>query len=162
MGSPGSEVRKVARLIQHPDFLRRTVDNDIALLELESPVTYSAVIRPICLPTLTPISTVKSGLSLGGGRPTLVENLLQIYSKYLYRLYLLTTVRQMPKLATKSRKICSARTLTIRTLVREILAVLSTGWIDLLDELIWSVSPVGELVALMKTLPVFTLKLRIT
>jgi len=49
--SPGSEVRKVARLIQHPDFLRRTVDNDIALLELESPVTYSAVIRPICLPT---------------------------------------------------------------------------------------------------------------
>jgi len=49
--SSTSQARRVSRIIQHPAFNRRTVDNDISLLQLELPVTFSAAIRPVCLPT---------------------------------------------------------------------------------------------------------------
>lgn len=49
--SPTSQTRRISRIVQHPAFNRRTVDNDISLLQLELPVTFSAAIRPICLPT---------------------------------------------------------------------------------------------------------------
>lgn len=43
--------RNVRRVIVHKDFIARTFDNDLALLELESPVTFDEHIIPICLPT---------------------------------------------------------------------------------------------------------------
>ena len=44
------QVRKVLKIIQHPSFSRATVDNDIAMLQLDSPVVFNAAVRPICLP----------------------------------------------------------------------------------------------------------------
>ncbi|KAK2705177.1 hypothetical protein QYM36_017281 [Artemia franciscana] len=38
------------KIILHEDYNAHTIDNDIALLKLSSPVTYTASIRPICLP----------------------------------------------------------------------------------------------------------------
>ncbi|KAJ8342421.1 hypothetical protein SKAU_G00323490 [Synaphobranchus kaupii] len=46
-----TELRKLKRIIPHPDYDAYTFDNDIALMELESPVPLSNNIWPICLPT---------------------------------------------------------------------------------------------------------------
>lgn len=43
----------IKRIIPHPNYNTYTFDNDIALMELESPVTLSSVIWPICLPEST-------------------------------------------------------------------------------------------------------------
>uniref|UniRef100_A0A672IXT4 Suppressor of tumorigenicity 14 protein homolog n=1 Tax=Salarias fasciatus TaxID=181472 RepID=A0A672IXT4_SALFA len=42
--------RSLKRIIPHPNYNDFTFDNDIALMELQSPVTYSDYIQPICLP----------------------------------------------------------------------------------------------------------------
>ncbi|XP_030631805.1 vitamin K-dependent protein C [Chanos chanos] len=48
----GTEVTlRVTRAIPHPKYNPSTVDNDIALLELESPVPFSKDILPACLPS---------------------------------------------------------------------------------------------------------------
>lgn len=51
-GKIGSAVvkRNLKQIIPHPNYNSHTFDNDIALMELDSPVTYSDYIRPICLP----------------------------------------------------------------------------------------------------------------
>ena len=41
----------VARIVQHPNYRRSTVDNDISLLLLRSPVVLSKTSYPICLPS---------------------------------------------------------------------------------------------------------------
>lgn len=49
-GSNPNEVsRTVARIILHPSYDSVTNDNDIALLRLSSPVTFTDYIRPVCL-----------------------------------------------------------------------------------------------------------------
>lgn len=44
------ELRAVAELIIHPEYLPETNRADIALVQLASPVTYSDLILPVCLP----------------------------------------------------------------------------------------------------------------
>ncbi|KAI3374538.1 hypothetical protein L3Q82_021118, partial [Scortum barcoo] len=47
----GSEVTlRVEQTFKHPNYNSRTVDNDIALLRLETPAPFSEFILPICLP----------------------------------------------------------------------------------------------------------------
>ncbi|XP_058268437.1 tryptase-like [Hemibagrus wyckioides] len=41
--------RKVQRMYSHPRYNSKTNDNDIALLQLTSPVTFTSYIRPACL-----------------------------------------------------------------------------------------------------------------
>ncbi|XP_045898661.1 serine protease 27-like [Micropterus dolomieu] len=41
--------RTVSHVIQHPNYKNTTKDNDIALLQLSSPVTFTDYIRPVCL-----------------------------------------------------------------------------------------------------------------
>ncbi|XP_025214023.1 suppressor of tumorigenicity 14 protein [Theropithecus gelada] len=48
--APEVQERRLKRIISHPSFNDFTFDYDIALLELEKPVEYSSVVRPICLP----------------------------------------------------------------------------------------------------------------
>ncbi|CAJ1064970.1 ST14 transmembrane serine protease matriptase a [Xyrichtys novacula] len=43
--------RNLKQVISHPNYNAYTFDNDIALMELDSPITYSDYIRPICLPS---------------------------------------------------------------------------------------------------------------
>uniref|UniRef100_A0A3P9JC92 Si:dkey-32n7.7 n=1 Tax=Oryzias latipes TaxID=8090 RepID=A0A3P9JC92_ORYLA len=47
--NPNEVSRHVAAIIGHPDFDRGTMNNDIALVRLSSPVTFSHYIRPVCL-----------------------------------------------------------------------------------------------------------------
>ena len=39
----------VAEIIIHPDYDSSTSDNDIAMIRLSSPVTFTDYIRPVCL-----------------------------------------------------------------------------------------------------------------
>lgn len=41
--------RKVAEIVIHPNYDSDTSDNDIALLRLSSPVSFTDYIRPVCL-----------------------------------------------------------------------------------------------------------------
>nr|XP_020649785.1 transmembrane protease serine 9 [Pogona vitticeps] len=44
------QVETVARILQHPFYNAYTLDYDMALLELASPLRYSRAVKPICLP----------------------------------------------------------------------------------------------------------------
>ncbi|XP_028664301.1 ST14 transmembrane serine protease matriptase a [Erpetoichthys calabaricus] len=54
-GKPETETvqRNLKQIIAHPYYNDYTFDNDIALMELDKPVAYSPLIRPICLPDAT-------------------------------------------------------------------------------------------------------------
>lgn len=41
--------RNVSRIVPHPKYNDKTLDNDIALLQLSSPVTFNNYIKPVCL-----------------------------------------------------------------------------------------------------------------
>ncbi|XP_045615427.1 venom protease [Procambarus clarkii] len=45
--------RKIGKSFPHPDFERRSYNNDIAVIELDIPVTITKYVRPVCLPTTT-------------------------------------------------------------------------------------------------------------
>uniref|UniRef100_A0A6Q2YHE3 Suppressor of tumorigenicity 14 protein homolog n=1 Tax=Esox lucius TaxID=8010 RepID=A0A6Q2YHE3_ESOLU len=45
--------RNLVQVIPHPYYNAYTFDNDIALMQLDSPVAYTDYIRPICLPSVT-------------------------------------------------------------------------------------------------------------
>ncbi|TRY69733.1 hypothetical protein DNTS_035415 [Danionella cerebrum] len=47
---PGEQIMKVNRIITHPKFNPKTFNNDIALVELSSPVLLSERVTPVCLP----------------------------------------------------------------------------------------------------------------
>ncbi|NWJ00347.1 ST14 protein, partial [Crypturellus undulatus] len=47
------QARAVKRITAHPSFNDYTYDYDIAVLELQEPVTFSSVAKPICLPDAT-------------------------------------------------------------------------------------------------------------
>ncbi|MCL4142265.1 UNVERIFIED_CONTAM: hypothetical protein GTU68_042330 [Idotea baltica] len=45
-----SQTIEVIQIINHPDYSKNRIDNDISLLKLSSPVTYNQAISSICLP----------------------------------------------------------------------------------------------------------------
>ncbi|KAL7373037.1 hypothetical protein ABVT39_026157 [Epinephelus coioides] len=47
--NPNEVSRNVAEIVLHPDYDSNTFNNDIALLRLSSPVTFTDYIRPVCL-----------------------------------------------------------------------------------------------------------------
>ena len=47
---PGEVSCKVSRLFLHPYHEEDSHDYDVALLQLDHPVVYSATVRPVCLP----------------------------------------------------------------------------------------------------------------
>ena len=47
--NPNEASRTVSRLINHPNYNDIPFNNDIALLQLSSPVTFTNYIRPVCL-----------------------------------------------------------------------------------------------------------------
>ncbi|NXW51854.1 ST14 protein, partial [Nyctiprogne leucopyga] len=44
-------MRSIKRIIVHPQYDQSTSDYDIALLEMETPVFFSELVQPICLPS---------------------------------------------------------------------------------------------------------------
>ncbi|CAL1527987.1 unnamed protein product [Lymnaea stagnalis] len=48
------QIRRPKRMIKHPAFNVATVDNDVALIQLEKPLAMNDYVRPICLPEKQP------------------------------------------------------------------------------------------------------------
>uniref|UniRef100_A0A3Q2TPP1 Peptidase S1 domain-containing protein n=1 Tax=Fundulus heteroclitus TaxID=8078 RepID=A0A3Q2TPP1_FUNHE len=67
---PDEQVLKVNRIIAHPKFNPKTFNNDIALVELTSPVVLSEHVTPVCLP---------SGVDPPTGSPCLVAGWGSLY-----------------------------------------------------------------------------------
>lgn len=67
---PDEQVLKVNRIIPHPKFNPKTFNNDIALVELTSPVVLSERVTPVCLP---------SGMEPPTGSPCLVAGWGSLY-----------------------------------------------------------------------------------
>uniref|UniRef100_K7GGY7 Ovochymase 1 n=1 Tax=Pelodiscus sinensis TaxID=13735 RepID=K7GGY7_PELSI len=66
------QVRQVKTVVVHPDFDRVSYDSDIALIQLDVPLEYNSVVRPVCLPNSTePLSP--SGLCTMTGWGTTQE-----------------------------------------------------------------------------------------
>lgn len=57
----GATVRLIRRILLHPKYDQFTSDSDIALLELSSPVAFSELVQPVCVPS--PSHTFKTGTS---------------------------------------------------------------------------------------------------
>ncbi|KAM8839473.1 uncharacterized protein prss56 [Synchiropus picturatus] len=69
---PDEQVLKINRIIPHPKFNPKTYNNDIALVELTSPVVLSDRVTPVCLPAGVEPPTGSPCLVAGWG--TLYEN----------------------------------------------------------------------------------------
>ncbi|XP_066508147.1 uncharacterized protein [Hoplias malabaricus] len=67
---PDEQALKVNRIIAHPKFNPKTFNNDIALVELSSPVVLSELVTPVCLP---------SDLEPPAGTPCLVAGWGSLY-----------------------------------------------------------------------------------
>lgn len=46
----GAQKRRLKRIIRHENYNPQMFDNDIALLELDRPLSFTSVVQPICLP----------------------------------------------------------------------------------------------------------------
>uniref|UniRef100_A0A8C5GIF6 chymotrypsin n=1 Tax=Gouania willdenowi TaxID=441366 RepID=A0A8C5GIF6_GOUWI len=64
---PDEQVLKVNRILSHPKFNPKTFNNDIALVELTSPVVLSEHVIPVCLPSATEPPTGSPCLVAGWG-----------------------------------------------------------------------------------------------
>lgn len=52
VSNPNKQSMMVTQLIDHPNYNSLTLDNDISLLQLASPVTFNNYIQPVCLAAL--------------------------------------------------------------------------------------------------------------
>lgn len=46
------QVRKIGSVWSHPNFNRRTFNNDVGLVRLNNPVEFTREVRPACIPAL--------------------------------------------------------------------------------------------------------------
>jgi len=63
----GEMARDVAEIIIHPLYKSLSLDNDLALIKLESPIEFTKYILPICLPTKNLEITGQTGFVTGWG-----------------------------------------------------------------------------------------------
>ncbi|CAK1543949.1 unnamed protein product [Leptosia nina] len=61
-------MRAVTAIIRHRSFDADSYNNDIALLKLRKPVTFSKIIKPVCLPAASVDPAGKDGIVVGWGR----------------------------------------------------------------------------------------------
>jgi len=63
----GWQIRQVHRIIQHPSYNPYTMENDIAILIMDSPFYYTDWVRPVCLPQTSYIEPGSNLIHSGWG-----------------------------------------------------------------------------------------------
>ena len=59
----------IEKIIDHPNYSRATLNNDISILKLKTPITWSNKVRPVCLPSDASKSYAGvTGVASGWGR----------------------------------------------------------------------------------------------
>ncbi|KAL4721682.1 hypothetical protein ACJJTC_011797, partial [Scirpophaga incertulas] len=61
-------MRAVTSIVRHRSFDADSYNNDIALLKLRKPVSFSKIIKPVCLPAPSIEPSGKEGIVVGWGR----------------------------------------------------------------------------------------------
>lgn len=59
--------RLISKVIQHPNYVARTFESDIALLRLSSPIIFNELIHPVCLPEANESFIGQNGIVMGWG-----------------------------------------------------------------------------------------------
>uniref|UniRef100_A0A3B3ZPC6 Peptidase S1 domain-containing protein n=1 Tax=Periophthalmus magnuspinnatus TaxID=409849 RepID=A0A3B3ZPC6_9GOBI len=75
--NPHEVSRSVSQIIMHPDYNSTTFQNDIALMKLSSPITYTNYIRPVCLAAKSSIFHNGSECWATGWEPLVAHDILQ-------------------------------------------------------------------------------------
>ncbi|XP_015111209.1 serine protease snake [Diachasma alloeum] len=65
--------RKVIERIRHPSYKASSHYHDIALLRMESPVTFDAWVRPACLPTVSSEQLPEKAIATGWGKVNWID-----------------------------------------------------------------------------------------
>ena len=68
--SPNQQLRRIKQLFIRGDFVQRTYDNDIALVQMDRKVVFSKFIRPLCIPDSNQDYAGEMGTIIGWGRLT--------------------------------------------------------------------------------------------
>ncbi|XP_063982620.1 serine protease snake-like [Diachasmimorpha longicaudata] len=66
--------RKVTERIRHPNYKSSSHYHDIALLRMDSPVTFNAWVRPACLPTISSEQLTEKAIATGWGKVNWTED----------------------------------------------------------------------------------------
>ncbi|KAL0972693.1 hypothetical protein UPYG_G00193570 [Umbra pygmaea] len=106
--NPNIQKRNLRQVISHPNYNAYTFDNDIALMQLDSPVAYSGYIQPICLPAAShtfpagnPVWITGWGATREGGSAASVLQKAQV------RIINSTVCNQLMKGQITSRMMCA-------------------------------------------------------
>lgn len=73
-------IHNVAEIIQHPEYSKRTINNDIALLRLDDNIKFSDRVYPICLPSKQHVDpdVIVTGFGKTGRNNAHSDNLLKV------------------------------------------------------------------------------------
>lgn len=77
---PHTVVYNVMEIFQHPNYNKKTYDEDLGLLKLNETVSFSEFVTPICLPSkfYDANKAVVSGFGRTGYQQSAAENLLKV------------------------------------------------------------------------------------
>lgn len=75
-----TDIYNVAEIFQHPEYSKRTINNDVALLRLSDNIKFSDKIYPICLPSKqhSDSEAIVTGFGKTGVKDSQADNLLKV------------------------------------------------------------------------------------
>ncbi|XP_068622389.1 trypsin-1 isoform X2 [Battus philenor] len=107
-------MRAVNTIVRHRSFDADSYNNDIALLKLRKPVTFSKIIKPVCLPPVGTEPAGKQGIVVGWGRTSEGGQLPAIVQEVKVPILSLTQCRGMKYRASRitNNMLCAGRAST--------------------------------------------------
>ncbi|XP_061384880.1 trypsin-1-like isoform X2 [Danaus plexippus] len=107
-------MRAVTAIVRHRSFDSDSYNNDIALLKLRKPVTFSKIIKPVCLPPASIEPSGKEGIVVGWGRTSEGGQLPAVVQEVRVPILSLSQCRGMKYRATRitNNMLCAGRSST--------------------------------------------------
>ncbi|XP_041989116.1 trypsin-1-like [Aricia agestis] len=107
-------MRAVTSIVRHRSFDADSYNNDIALLKLRKPVSFSKIIKPVCLPPASIEPAGKEGIVVGWGRTSEGGQLPAVVQEVRVPILSLTQCRGMKYRASRitNNMLCAGRAST--------------------------------------------------